>query len=445
VNLWQDGEWEPRPSLAGDTAVDVAIVGAGYTGLWTAYYLALADPTLRIAVLEREVAGFGASGRNGGWCSALFPTSWDRMAQESSREAVVAMQRALEESVAVVGAAGIDCDFAQGGMVALARGPAQLARAKAEVAGARAWGFGPDTLDLLSPSQAEERVRGTRSLGAVTTEHCAALNPAKLVRGLAAAVEDLGANVYERSAALTVEPGRVVTEHGTVTADVVLPATEGYTAQLPGHRRDLAPVYSLMLATEPLPQAVWNKIGLHDRATFSDERHLTIYGQRTADDRIAFGGRGAPYHFGSRVDPSYDVVDRVHEALREILVDLFPVLGDAAITHRWGGNLGVPRDWFPSVGLDRRTGMAWAGGYVGDGVATSNLAGRTVADLVLERDTVLVALPWVRRRTKKWEPEPLRWIGVNAVTQLMSRADRTEARSGKPSRAAATFWKTIGM
>jgi glycine/D-amino acid oxidase-like deaminating enzyme len=442
TSLWHDGRWDPRPALPGDLAVDVAIVGAGYTGLWTAYYLALADPTLRIAVLEREVAGFGASGRNGGWCSALFPTSWQRMARDSSRPAVVAMQRALEESVAVVGAAGIDCDFAHGGTLALARGPAQLARARAEVTEAQSWGF--DTLELLSPSQTEARVRATRTLGAVTTRHCAALHPAKLVRGLAEAVCALGVKVYEQTAALTVEPGRVVTSHGAVTAAFVLPATEGYSAQLPGHRRDLAPVYSLMLATEPLPREVWDQIGLHDRATFSDERHLTIYGQRTADDRIAFGGRGAPYHFGSRVDPSYEVVDRVHTALRTILVDLFPEVAPAQITHRWGGNLGVPRDWFPSVGLDRTTGMAWAGGYVGDGVATSNLAGRTVADLILERDTDLVALPWVRRRTKKWEPEPLRWLGVNAVTQLMSRADRTEARSGKPSRAAAAFWTTIG-
>jgi glycine/D-amino acid oxidase-like deaminating enzyme len=447
LSLWHDsyaGSWEPRAALPGDLAVDVAIVGAGYTGLWTAYYLARQDPTLRIAVLEREVAGFGASGRNGGWCSALFPTSWHRMARDTTREAVVAMQRALEESVAIVGAAGFDCDFVQAGMVALARGTAQLARAQAEVAEARTWGFGPATLALLSPSQTEERVRATRALGAVTTDHCAALDPMRLVRGLAKAVESLGVQLYEQTAALSVAPGRVVTTHGTVTADVVLPATEGYTAQLPGRRRDLAPVYSLMLATEPLPAEVWAKIGLHDRATFSDERHLTIYGQRTADDRIAFGGRGAPYHFGSRVDPSYEVVDRVHAALADILVDLFPAVRDAAITHRWGGNLGVPRDWFPSVGLDRTTGLAWAGGYVGDGVATANLAGRTLADLVLGHDTAITHLPWVRRRTKQWEPEPLRWLGVNAVTQLMSRADRTEAASGKPSRAAAAFWKGLG-
>ncbi len=445
TSVWQDAGWIPRPALTGDLNVDVAIVGAGYTGLWTAHYLARHDPTLRIAVLERDVAGFGASGRNGGWCSALFPTSWHRMAKDSPRQDVIAMQRALEDSVDEVGKAGIACDFTKGGMVALARNRAQLARATADVDEARCWGFGEDTLRLLSADEAQDRVRATRVLGAVTTDHCAALHPAKLVRGLAEAVEAQGVRLYEQTAALDVQPGRAVTAHGTVTAEVVLPATEGYTAQLPGRRRELAPVYSLMLATEPLPEEVWEQIGLADRATFSDERHLTIYGQRTSDGRIAFGGRGAPYHFGSRVDPGFDLVDKVHNALQAILLDLFPALAGSAITHRWGGNLGLPRDWYPSVGFDRATGMAWAGGYVGDGVATSNLAGRTVADLVLGRDTELTHLPWVRRRRKKWEPEPLRWVGVNAVTQLMARADRTEAASGRPSRSAAAFWRALGQ
>ncbi len=451
LSLWHDllpSPLDPRDPLPGDTAVDVAIVGAGYTGLWTAYWLLRHDPTLRVAVLEREVAGFGASGRNGGWCSALFPASWRRLARDGGHDSARAMQRALDETVAAVGRdsmdEGIDCAYVRGGMVSLARGTAQLARARAHVADARAYGFGPDTLDLLDGDQAVRRVAATRVSGAVTSAHCAALDPARLVRGLAEAVERRGGTVYERTAALSVEPGRVVTDHGTVRADVVLPAVEGYLAQLPGRRRELAPVYSLMLATEQLPDEVWAQIGLADRATFTDERHLTVYGQRTADGRLAFGGRGAPYHWGSKVSPVYDRVERVHAALRETLVEMFPLLRDAAVTHTWGGNLGVPRDWFPSVGFDPTTGLAWAGGYVGDGVATSHLAGRTVADLVLGRDTERTRLPWVRPRVKRWEPEPLRWAGVNAVTALMTRADRTEARTGRPSRAAAAFWRSLG-
>ncbi|MCW2670055.1 MAG: dependent oxidoreductase [Frankiales bacterium] len=444
--LWQDQlpAQEPRAPLPGDTDADVCVVGAGYTGLWTALHLRRLDPTLRVVVVERDVAGAGASGRNGGWCSALFPTSWHRIARDAGREGVVAMQRALEDSVDEIGRSGIACDYAKGGSVALVRTPAQLARARADVAEARSWGFGPDTLDLVGAEQAQQRVAATRVLGALTTDHCAALHPAKLVRGLAAACVDAGVTLHEQTTAGEVRAGRVVTDHGTVTAEVVLTATEGYTAQLRGHRRDLAPVYSLMLATAPLPADLWQQIGLADRATFTDERHLTVYGQRTADGRLAFGGRGAPYHYASRVHPSYEQVPRVHDALEHTLLDLFPAVTGVPVTHRWGGNLGVPRDWYPSVGFDRTTGVAWAGGYVGDGVATANLAGRTLAHLITGVDSELVRLPWVRRRTKRWEPEPLRWIGVNAVTQLMSRADRVEARTGRPSRSAALFWRSLG-
>jgi glycine/D-amino acid oxidase-like deaminating enzyme len=446
VILWQDQlpAQEPRAALPGDTDADVCVVGAGYTGLWTALHLRRLDPSLRVVVVERDVAGAGASGRNGGWCSALFPTSWHRIARDAGRAGVVAMQRALEDSVDEIGRSGIACDYAKGGSVALVRTPAQLARARAEVAEARSWGFGPDTLDLVGAEQAQQRVAATRVLGALTTDHCAALHPAKLVRGLAAACVDAGVTLHEQTTAGEVRAGRVVTDKGTVTAEVVLTATEGYTAQLRGQRRDLAPVYSLMLATAPLPADVWQQIGLADRATFTDERHLTVYGQRTADGRLAFGGRGAPYHYGSRVHPSYEQVPRVHDALEHTLLDLFPAVTGVPVTHRWGGNLGVPRDWYPSVGFDRTTGIAWAGGYIGDGVATANLAGRTLAHLITGVDSELVRLPWVRRRTKRWEPEPLRWIGVNAVTQLMSRADRVEARTGRPSRSAALFWRSLG-
>jgi glycine/D-amino acid oxidase-like deaminating enzyme len=451
VSLWHEtfpGSWEPRHPLAGDRTADVAIVGAGYTGLWTAYYLNALDPSLRIAVVEREVAGFGASGRNGGWCSGIFPASWRRIARDGGRDGVRRLQAALNGAVHEVGrvaaAEGIDCHFHQGGYVSVARNPAQWQRARAEVAGAREWGFGDDVIELLDADAARKRLGASDVLGGTYVPHCAALHPARLARGLAEVVERRGVDVYEQTSALSVQPGKVVTDRGTISADTVVLATEGYTPGVSGHHRDLAPVYSLMVATEPLSDAQWDAIGLRDRETFSDKRHLRIYGQRTADGRIAFGGRGAPYHFGSRVRAEFDRDPRVHEMLRGILRDLLPGLGDVAFTHAWGGNLGVPRDWFPSVGFDRAKGLAWAGGYVGDGVSTTNLAGRTLADLVTGRDSELTGLPWAGRRSRRWEPEPLRWIGVNAVTQLMSGADRSEARTGRPSRSARQFWRAIG-
>jgi glycine/D-amino acid oxidase-like deaminating enzyme len=225
---------------------------------------------------------------------------------------------------------------------------------------------------------------------------------------------------------------------------VIVRATEGYTPRLPGLRRALAPVYSLMIATAPLPDPVWDEIGLRDRETFSDFRHLIIYGQRTADGRIVFGGRGAPYHLGSRIRPGYDRVPRVFAALQHTLTGLFPVLRGVQITHRWGGPLGIARDWHASIGYDRGTGLGWAGGYVGDGVSTANLAGRTLADLITGRESALTRLPWVGHRSPSWAPEPLRWIGANAALRAMTWADSAERRRGTPSRMAALVNGMIG-
>jgi glycine/D-amino acid oxidase-like deaminating enzyme len=196
-------------------------------------------------------------------------------------------------------------------------------------------------------------------------------------------------------------------------------------------------VYSLIIATEPLPESAWDEIGLRERETFSDFRHLIIYGQRSADGRMIFGGRGAPYHYASRIRASYDRVPRVFAALQAELVALFPSLRGVRITHRWGGPLGIARDWHASVGLDRSTGLAWAGGYVGDGVSTTNLAGRTLADLLLDRDSELLRLPWVGHRSRRWEPEPLRWLGANAGLRAMTFADAAERRHGRSSRIAS--------
>jgi glycine/D-amino acid oxidase-like deaminating enzyme len=457
LSLW----WEavsaplpPRPALTQDLQVDVCIVGAGFTGLWTAHSLALADPSLRIAVVERQVAGFGASGRNGGWCSALFATSDAALARQHGLEAMRAMRRAMQGTVDVVGAAaaseGIDCHFDKGGSIDLARSEAQLVRALAAVDEARALGFGEEDVRWLGPEEAHDLIGADSILGATFTPHCAVLQPALLARGLADAVDRRGVQLYEHTEVLDIRPRSgasgpsVVTDGGTVHADVVVRATEAWTPTLPGLHRDIVPVYSLMVATEPLGDAFWSSAGLESRATFADHRHMIIYGQRTADGRIAFGGRGAPYHFGSSVRARYDTEPAVHALLRRTLTELFPELEGRRFTHAWGGPLGIPRDWHSSVGLDRGSGLAWAGGYVGDGVATTNLAGRTLADLITGADSELVALPWVDHRSPRWEPEPLRWLGVNAGLWAMKLADRSEARRGRPSRVADAMGRLLG-
>ena len=453
LSLWHETaeeDWTPRPALPGDTEADVVVVGAGLTGLWTAYYLLREDPSLRLVVLEAETAGFGASGRNGGWCSALFPASLAKVAALPGSSPVralaqhQAMRATVDEVLAVADAEGIDARAHKGGTIALARSKAQLRRAHRDVASARAWGRGEDDLRLLDVSEARTRLNATAVLGGSFTPDCAAVHPGRLVRGLARAVERRGGLIHEGTRVRELRPQRAVTEHGVVGADVVVRATEGYTVSLDGMRRDVVPVYSLVVATEPLPDAVWERIGLADRETFTDYRNLIVYGQRTADGRLVFGGRGAPYHFGSGVRPAYDREERVFAMLRETLVAMFPVLSGSRFTHAWGGALGIPRDWVASVGLDRATGLGWAGGYVGDGVGTTNLAGRTLRDLVLGRDTDLTRLPWVGHRSRRWEPEPLRWLGVNTGLRAMRLADAEERLTRRPSLVARAVAPLIG-
>lgn len=443
----EDEPLDPRPALPGDTDVDVAIVGGGFTGLWTAYSLKRADPSVRVVVLEGEVCGFGASGRNGGWASALLPMSLHTLARRHGRVAAVAMQRAMHAAIddiaEVCATEGIDAHLAKDGSLHAATNPAHVGRLRAELDEARAFGLGDDVIHWLDRREAAARIDVPGLLGATFTPHCAAVQPARLVRGLARAAERRGVVVHERTRASELRPGAVVTDHGTVRAATVVRATEGYTPLLAGHRRTVVPLYSLMVVTEPLPDDVWAAIGWRDRATFADARNLVIYAQRTADGRIAFGGRGAPYHFGSSVKPSFDLDDRTHDTLRRTVRELFPAATGARFTHAWGGPLAVPRDWTCSVGLDRTTGMAWAGGYVGDGVTTTNLAGRTLADLILGRDTELTRLPWVGHRSRRWEPEPLRWAGVNAGRALAARLDRGEAHVGRTPRLSAALMRGL--
>ena len=331
------------------------------------------------------------------------------------------------------------------------RSEAQRLRALEEVDEARALGFGEDDVRWLGPEETAELIGAAGALGATFTPHCAVVQPALLARGLADAVERRRVQIYEHTEVLAIRAGEagdrpwVRTAGGTVRAEFVVRATEAWTATLPGLERAIVPVYSLMVATEPLGADFWSRAGLESRATFADHRHMIIYGQRTADGRIAFGGRGAPYHFGSTISSAFDSAPAVHALLRQTLAELFPEVADARFTHAWGGPLGIPRDWHSSVGLDRATGLAWAGGYVGDGVSTTNLAGRTLADLITGADTPLTQLPWVGHVSPRWEPEPLRWLGVNAGLWTMKLADRSETRRGRPSRLAGAMGRLLGQ
>jgi len=421
-----------RPSLPGDREYDVAIVGAGFTGLWTAYYLLERDPALRIAIIEQWVAGAGASGRNGGWCSSILPVDWDSAARLYGRAKTLEWQRAADATVGEVARVaqreGIEADISLGGYLRTASNPAQLAALDAELAYARSWDRTEEDLRQLTAQEARAVIDSPRILGALHSPNCSSVQPARLVRGLARAVERRGAHIFEFTRASSIARGRVTTDRGTVRAEVVIRATEGYTADLPGSHRSLLPMCSVMIATAPLPVEFWNETGWRNGETFNDARRSLFYAQRTRDGRIAIGGRGAPYRYASRIEDSVPRLRAVESRLRSVLADQFPALEDVDIEYRWGGILGIPRDWFPSVRYDRGAGMAAAGGYSGDGVALTNLAGRTLADLVTGQDSDVTRLPWVDHHSRPWEPEPFRWIGTSLGEWLASAADAGEDR-----------------
>ncbi|MFI0446273.1 NAD(P)/FAD-dependent oxidoreductase [Actinomadura sp. 6N118] len=440
VSYWFRDGGVPKPGshLSGARACDVCIVGAGYTGLWTAYYLKRARPDLRIVVLEKEFAGFGASGRNGGWVVGELAGSREGYARRHGQAATVALQRAMfdtvDEVVRVAAKEGIDADVVKGGVLTVARNEAQRARLTGLVRNAREWGWTEEDLVVTGPG---DRIEIEGAVGAVWSPHCARVQPAALARGLAKAVRDLGVEIFERTPVIRIRPRTAhvppaaTTPYGTVTADHVIRATEGFTAALPGHHRDWLPMNSSMIVTTPLPADVWARIGWENGELLGDMAHYYMYAQRTADDRIAFGGRGKPYRFGSRIDDGGRTQPQTIDLLWRMLTEMFPAVADKGeVAHAWSGVLGVPRDWCSTVVVDHESGLGHAGGYTGHGVATANLAGRTLRDLVLREDTDLTALPWVNWRVRRWEPEPLRWLGVQAMYALYRAADARESASG---------------
>jgi glycine/D-amino acid oxidase-like deaminating enzyme len=432
----------PRAPLAGPLEADICIVGAGFTGLWTAYELLGAKPMLRVVVLERDVAGFGASGRNGGWVSGELSGSREAWAQRGGgRDAAIALERAIIDTVDEIGRVvereDISCDFVKGGSLHVAQSELELARIRAEVEDDRLWGMGEGDAQLLSAAELRERVDVVDGVGARFTPHCARVQPARLAWGLAAAVERRGATIFEGTEVTAIEPGLVRTRSGDVRARHVVRALEGYTAGLRGHRRDLLPLTSTMLITEPLGDDVWARLGWDGAETMLDGRRAYAYLQRTEDGRIAIGGRGVPYEFGSRTKREGAVPAAVVEDLRGRLRGLFGEDVDVGVAGSWAGVLGVSRTWLPSVGHDPATGLAWAGGYAGEGVAAANLAGRTLRDLIVGGGrSELTRLAWVGPPERPWEREPFRWLGVRGVHRLLESADRREAAKGRPAKRA---------
>lgn len=447
TSFWLETSGEdltPRPALDRSIDADVAILGAGYTGLWTAYYLLRADPTLRVVLLERDIAGFGASGRNGGWCAPGLNISLTRLAQlhghQPARQVYEAVFDAVDEVGRVAAAEGMDIEWRRGGELIVSRGPHETPSLEQYFRELDQFGFG-DRYELLDAAGLAGRVHIADGDGALYSSDGAAIHPGKLARGLARTVERMGATIYEQTEVTDYQPAGAFSRRpsfstisGEVTADVIVLAGEAYLTRLRRLHRSLIPIWSLIVLSEPLSDAVWQEIGWNEHELIGSPRYTVVYLSRTTDGRILFGGRGAPYRFGSPIRDEYDRHGPTHEMLRTLARDWFPQLCDVEFSHAWGGPLGMPRDWHPRFDFDRARGVAMAGGYIGHGVSTANLGGRTLAELITGQQTSRTELPLVGYRTRSWEPEPFRWMGVRFLQAALGRVDRLSEQSGQPPR-----------
>lgn len=444
VSYWLEtaaDDLTPRPPIDGTVDADIAILGAGLTGLWTAYYLRRRDPSLRIVVVEREIAGFGASGRNGAWCAPDLNISMSRLARLHGEDAARRMQQATYDAVDEVGRAtateGIDAGFHRGGEIIVARGPQGVPALEDALAEYARFGFG-DRYRLVDGTEVASRIRIAGTVKALVSDDAAVIHPGRLTRGLARLLEREGVRIAEGTPVTSFRPkdasgcAALVTPKGEVRAPVIVLAGEAYLSEIPALHRQLVPLWSLIVLTEPVTDAQWAEIGWQGREIVASTRLSIDYLSRTEDGRILFGGRGAPYRFGSPIRREYDRHGPTHERLKGFVREWFPVLRDIRFTHEWGGPLGMPRDWHPTMAFDPATGIATSRGYVGHGVSTTNLGGRVLTDLITGTKSPLTELPLVDHRSRDWEVEPFRYIGIRYAQWALGRLDEQTARTGKP-------------
>ena len=447
---------EPIDSPLPTTKQDLVIVGGGMTGLWSAYCARQAHPDWSITVIEARTVGYGASGRNGGWLSTLMPGNRARFAEAVDRavatdahgpvgsagvsglESVRAFQSALFDSIDEVletlETEGIDAQQVRGGHIDIAQSEAGMARVRELVDANREYGYGPDDMEVLDAEQTRARINVDNAHGSVFVPATARIDPALLVEGLARVLRDQGVTICEGTKAGHVGTGTVVTDRGPVHGETIFVCLEGYSdtvsGRLPGlEGRQVIPVFSSMIATAPLPAEAWEEIGWEGRECLGDAAHTFIYAQRTADDRIALGGRGAPYAFNSGLPGDGRVPAEVVDLLRTRLSSLFPTL-DFEVAHAWRGALGVTRDWCAGIFFDPEQRIGVARGYAGHGVTATHLAAKTLLDRAGGTPTPLTALPWNDHVSGQWEPGPIRWLGIRSMYRIFNLADEWERATG---------------
>jgi len=430
---WETEPVTPGQPLQGTESADVCIVGGGYTGLWTACFLKQAEPSLDIAVVERSWAGSGASGHNDGYAMTVLDMSLHHLVERHGPERAGAAHEAVARSVVEIGEFcsehGIDAEYELNGFAALAVNDGQLWRLERDLEAAQRIGADHD-FSFFEGDEARAVIGSPIVRGLLKEGRGAMLNPHKLVRGLARTVEEMGVRIFERSPATEVAGGRVETELGAVEAPRVVVATNAYQHEFPQFKDKVVPLWSYAMATQPLSDEQRDRISWPGREGFEDKRNFITIGRWTADGRILWGGRLAPYFYGNGMDLRHMSNERVFGELRDAWGEFFPMWSDVRFTHAYGGCVAITASFLPYVGT-LGDGIFYGYGYNGHGVAPSHTVARALCDLLLERESEFTRLVFVDQdREPTLPPEPLRFLGTRMTTALLDRQDRRMDRGG---------------
>lgn len=430
-SFWMEAApYEPGPPLTEDKRVDVAIVGGGFGGLWTAYHLKRAEPSLEIAVVEKEVVGYGASGRNGGFAMTLVQRSLSDLVEAYGPEEARAVHQAMVEAVDGIGRFSkehaVDCEYEKNGVLTVSTAPWQDASIEADMRAAKQMGL--DDLSYLDGPAVQEMVQSPLYRCGELDSSSAILNPAKLSWGIARVLREQGVSIYENTEVRRVgrrpDGADIETSGGTLRAKHAVMTTNAYSVQFPGIKRWVVPIYTYIVLTEPLSAEQWKAIGWSGRQGIEDRMGGFHYYRPTADGRIAWGGEVYPYHYGSRIGVQYDRDEAAFQALQASLVRTFPPLADITFTHAWGGPVAIAARWLATFGTERGGHVHHGIGHCGHGVATTYLGGEILRDLVLGRETDRTKLCFVWQKPFPFPPEPLRYLVVQSSIGTMVGQDR---------------------
>jgi glycine/D-amino acid oxidase-like deaminating enzyme len=433
----------PAEPLRGETDADVAIVGGGYTGLWTALTLLRREPTLRVVLLEAERVGHGPSGRNGGFLYGFW-SRLPRLRERLGDAGALEVLRAGDGVIDAVRTLGDDVWLREGGYLKVSAAPAQDASVDRLLEAAGALGLEDEVLSL-SPDEVAERCRSPRFRRGALIRNAGTVQPARLVRELRRAALDAGLELHERSPVRRVGRGRVETDGGAVRVPHVVVAINSWAAGWRPVRQRVTNFGSYCVATEPVPDLL-EQIGWTDGEAITDGRMFLHYFRTTRDGRVVMGSGAGPIGRGGRVDGRLTVdrgsVGRAEAGLRFLLPDL----AEARVTHAWGGPIDVSSDQLPFFGT-HRPGLHYGLGYSGSGVGASWLGGQILASLALGADDEWSRLPLVDRELPRLPPEPLKSLGgraIRAATLAVEDAEQAGRRASAPAQAVAEVPRLLG-